>query len=120
MRWLHTQFALESLLSLLLFLSRSICSLTHPSSLPPHSSCTCPNEDHPGPFDSSSNTFRGRGAPEIDVLEAEHNKLNTQTGQVVSQSAQFAPFTHDYLYNNDTTDQFEIFDETISWPNTYK
>ncbi|KAF8810897.1 beta-glucan synthesis-associated, partial [Phlegmacium glaucopus] len=60
------------------------------------SSCSCPGSDHPGPTPS-----RGRGAPEIDVFEAEKDK-NFPTGQVVSQSAQFAPFTHDYLYGNGT------------------
>ncbi len=80
--------------------------ISFPCHLPPKlyfsfSACTCPGEDHPGP---SYNT--GRGAPEIDVLEAEHNKLGT--GGVVSQSAQFAPFSHDYVYANDTTDKWEV------------
>jgi len=77
------------------------------------SACTCPGEDHPGP---SYN--KGRGAPEIDVLEAEHNKQGT--GGVVSQSAQFAPFSHDYVFANDTTDEWEVFDTSISRPNTYR
>jgi hypothetical protein len=57
--------------------------------------------EHPNGEGSGTggNTYRGRGAPEIDVLEAELNKL-TQEGQVVSQSAQFAPFTHDYVFGN--------------------
>ncbi len=62
------------------------------------SACTCPNSDHPGPF-LSSGQYRGRGAPEIDVFEAEIDKL-AGVGQVVSQSAQFAPFTADYVYLN--------------------
>ncbi|KAF8504556.1 beta-glucan synthesis-associated [Russula emetica] len=77
------------------------------------SACTCPGEDHPGP---SYNI--GRGAPEIDVLEAEHNKLGT--GGVVSQSAQFAPFSHDYVYANDSTDEWEVFNTNISRPNSYR
>ncbi|TFK50280.1 beta-glucan synthesis-associated [Heliocybe sulcata] len=78
------------------------------------SSCTCPGEDHPGPSVS-----KGRGAPEIDILEAEKDKL-TNVGQVVSQSAQFAPFTHDYLFQNDTTDKFWINNTDITRPNTYR
>lgn len=62
------------------------------------SACTCPGEEHPGPSNSV-----GRGVPEIDILEAEKNKTDGGVGQVVSQSAQFAPFTHDYLYTNDST-----------------
>ncbi|KAI0090615.1 beta-glucan synthesis-associated [Irpex rosettiformis] len=78
------------------------------------SACTCSGEDHPGPDVSV-----GRGAPEIDILEVEHNKTGG-TGQVVSQSAQFAPFTHDYLYVNDTTDAFNIFTPDITKPNGYR
>lgn len=76
-------------------------------------SCTCPGEDHPGP---SNNV--GRGAPEIDVLEAEKNKQGS--GQVVSQSAQFAPFTHDYIYLNSTADEWTVYNPSISVPNPYK
>ncbi|KAI6097787.1 beta-glucan synthesis-associated [Pisolithus sp. B1] len=76
------------------------------------SSCTCPNEDHPGPSPTV-----GRGAPEIDILEVEHNKLGG-TGQMVSQSAQFAPFTHDYLFGNGSTEMWEVLgNETV--PNAY-
>ncbi|KAI0365988.1 beta-glucan synthesis-associated [Pilatotrama ljubarskyi] len=79
------------------------------------SACTCPNEEHPGPSNSV-----GRGVPEIDILEAEKNKTEGGVGQVVSQSAQFAPFTHDYLYVNDTQDAWWIYDESRTRPNTYK
>jgi beta-glucan synthesis-associated protein KRE6 len=78
------------------------------------SACTCPGEEHPGPSIST-----GRGAPEIDVLEAEMNKI-TGVGQVVSQSAQFAPFAHDYVYLNSTPDQFTIYNTSITSPNTYR
>lgn len=61
------------------------------------SACTCPSSDHPGPYLSSEGRYRGRGSPEIDVLEAEKDKGN-DFGHVVSQSAQFAPFTADYLF----------------------
>ena len=92
-------------------------SLTHPqitpTPYPRNSACTCPNEDHPGP-----STSNGRGAPEIDILEAEKDKLAT-TGQVVSQSAQFAPFTHDYIYLNASADEWTVYNAEISRPNSY-
>jgi hypothetical protein len=80
-----------------------------------HSACTCEGEDHPGPSVS-----KGRGAPEIDVIEAEKNKMYDQIGQVVSQSAQFAPFTHDYLFDNSSTDKFDIYDTSLTWANSYR
>jgi beta-glucanase (GH16 family) len=46
-------------------------------------SCTCPHQDHPSPG-------TGRGAPEIDVLEASVDP-NNRIG-VVTQSFQVAPF----------------------------
>jgi beta-glucan synthesis-associated protein KRE6 len=95
---------------------RALYQLSLSSSTKPYfssSACTCPGEDHPGP---SYN--KGRGAPEIDVLEAEHNKQGS--GGVVSQSAQFAPFSHDYVYSNDTTDEWEVFNPSISRANTYR
>ncbi|KAG2737874.1 glycoside hydrolase family 16 protein [Suillus brevipes Sb2] len=49
------------------------------------SSCTCPGEDHSGPSVSV-----GRGAPEIDILEVEHNK----------ESGQFAHDTQDEWFIN--------------------
>ncbi|KAK2459278.1 hypothetical protein APHAL10511_008699 [Amanita phalloides] len=78
------------------------------------SACSCPGSDHPGPSPS-----HGRGAPEIDVFEVEKDKGNP-TGQVASQSAQFAPFTHDYDYLNSTNDQFQIYNTSEARPNTYK
>ncbi|KIM38469.1 glycoside hydrolase family 16 protein [Hebeloma cylindrosporum] len=77
------------------------------------SACSCPGSDHPGPTVS-----RGRGAPEIDVFEAEKDKDFT-VGHVVSQSAQFAPFTHDYLYLNDSG-QWTNFDSTRTRANSYR
>ncbi|PPR01618.1 hypothetical protein CVT24_005845, partial [Panaeolus cyanescens] len=74
--------------------------------------CSCPGSDHPGP-----DVTRGRGAPEIDIFEAEKDKA--REGHVVSQSAQFAPFTHDYLYNNGTGNWVN-FDETRSRANDYR
>jgi hypothetical protein len=62
----------------------------------------------------------GRGAPEIDILEVEHNKTTSGTGQVASQSAQFAPFTHDYSYDISTADQYVIYTPEVTKPNSYK
>ena len=54
------------------------------------SACTCPGGDHPGP---SVNV--GRGAPEIDIFEAQVSYSAPRGGRVgtVSQSAQVAPCT---------------------------
>jgi hypothetical protein len=76
--------------------------------------CTCSGEDHPGPSPN-----KGRGAPEIDVFEAERNKTGG-IGGIVSQSAQFAPFTHDYLYDTSTPDRHTIYNPEITVENTYR
>ncbi|KAF9461053.1 beta-glucan synthesis-associated [Collybia nuda] len=78
------------------------------------SACSCPGSDHPGP-----SVTKGRGAPEIDIFEAEKDKDNV-IGHVVSQSAQFAPFTHDYLYGNASTSQWEVFEPDMTRPNSYR
>ena len=91
----------------------SSCQKFHIAYVPARS-CTCPGEDHPGPSPS-----KGRGAPEIDVFEAERNKTGG-TGGIVSQSAQFAPFTHDYLYDASTPDRHTIYNPEITVPNNYK
>lgn len=44
------------------------------------------------------NRLRGRGAPEIDILEAERCKHRVDAHGCVSQSAQFAPFSNQYAY----------------------
>lgn len=60
------------------------------------SACTCPSAagagDHPGPAPSV-----GRGAPEIDILEAQVSNVNGMLSGTVSQSAQFAPYDAGYL-----------------------
>ncbi|KAF8886596.1 beta-glucan synthesis-associated [Gymnopilus junonius] len=76
------------------------------------SACSCPGSDHPGPAVNI-----GRGAPEIDIFETEKDKVNP-VGQVVSQSAQFAPFSHDYTYNNDSS-SWQLFND-LTRANTYK
>ena len=83
--------------------------------LPSRSSCTCPGEEHPGP-----DVTKGRGAPEIDIFEAERNKTDGSVGQIVSQSAQFATSTNDYLYANDSQDAWWIRDPDVTRANTYK
>ncbi|KAI0746638.1 beta-glucan synthesis-associated [Daedaleopsis nitida] len=78
------------------------------------SACTCAGEEHPGPSNS-----KGRGVPEIDIIEAEKDKADGAVGQVASQSAQYAPFTHDYLFLADTADEFTIYDTSITRQNDY-
>lgn len=75
------------------------------------SACTCKGEDHPGP----DHTY-GRGAPEIDIIEAQTD-LSLPRGQV-SQSAQIAPFDADY-YPFNSTDDIIVYDTSIVKPNSY-
>jgi hypothetical protein len=51
------------------------------------SACTCKGEDHPGP-----NVRTGRGAPEIDIIEAQISSVGGKLQGEVSQSAQIAPY----------------------------
>lgn len=51
------------------------------------SGCTCKGEDHPGP-----DVRVGRGAPEIDIIEAQNANTGTRLQGEVSQSAQIAPY----------------------------
>ena len=70
-------------------------------------SCACPGADHPTPG-------RGRGAPEIDVIEASvdpHNKL-----PLITQSYQVAPFDIWYRPNYDF---LEIPNYNTTQMNTY-
>ena len=67
------------------------------------SSCTCPNEDHPGPK-TSNGKWKARSAPELDVFEAQVTvdpEDNPLLGSV-SQSCQFAPFNSFYSWDNVT------------------
>ena len=77
------------------------------------SACTCQVDaaEHPGP-----NINTGRGAPEIDILEAEKDKTGREGGSV-SQSAQFAPFSENYNFDQTQT---TIYNTTITNLNTYK
>ncbi|CED84082.1 Concanavalin A-like lectin/glucanase, subgroup [Phaffia rhodozyma] len=73
------------------------------------SACTCPGQDHPGPTTST-----GRGAPEIDILEAQVD-TDKDLGQM-SQSFQIAPF--DDSWQSDT-DGSVIYDASITKWNSY-
>lgn len=79
------------------------------------SRCTCKGEDHPGPMHPDG-TFVGRSAPEIDVFEAQINQ-NTLVADV-SQSAQWAPFNHAYVWDNSTQNMI-IADPTITRQNNF-
>jgi hypothetical protein len=61
---------------------------------------------------------QGCGTPEIDIFEAEKDKDN-HTGQVVLQSVQFAPVSHDYVYLGDTADEWTVYDTSLTRPNAY-
>ncbi|GJJ10040.1 hypothetical protein Clacol_004266 [Clathrus columnatus] len=80
------------------------------------SSCTCKGEPHPGPI-RPDGTFVGRGAPEIDVLEAQVNPVS-DIG-TVSQSCQWAPFDASYIWDNSSAN-IQINDPTITQLNPYK
>ena len=58
------------------------------------SRCTCPGEDHPGPFKDGE--FAGRSAPEIDVFEGQVSGDDDFRYGQVSQSFQMAPFNWQY------------------------
>lgn len=77
----------------------------------PNRACTCPGSEHPGPTVS-----RGRGVPEIDILEAEKNKHGP--GGVVSQSAQVAPFSADYNYST-SSPSITLYSPDITFQNSY-
>lgn len=61
------------------------------------SRCSCEGSDHPGPMHPDG-TFKGRAAPEIDILEAQVDE-STRLGHL-SMSGQFAPFNSFYRYDN--------------------
>lgn len=71
-------------------------------------SCTCSGEDHP-------NSGTGRGAPEIDIIEAETDSSTLHLG-LASQSYQIAPM--DIWYYPDYS-FIEIHDPEVTTANTY-
>jgi beta-glucanase (GH16 family) len=68
-------------------------------------SCTCPGEDHPTPG-------RGRGAPEIDIIEVGAS----ERFPIATQSLQVAPFDVDWYPNYNYT---AFPDDRFSWFNSY-
>ena len=81
------------------------------------SSCTCPNQDHPGP--ATSGGYVGRGVPEIDILEAQIDLTSSPFQGQVSQSLQVAPYNYQYQFNN-ASPATTINDSAITTLNTYK
>ena len=97
------------------------------------SACTCPKSDHPGPVLSTgslstsgstvdgtiqgSKFYRGRGVPEIDIIEAQVDVAKKQ-GQV-SQSFQVAPFDAGLTYNTTNSNFVVYYDEDITGPNSF-
>ncbi|KAK9350229.1 beta-glucan synthesis-associated protein-domain-containing protein [Lipomyces doorenjongii] len=74
-------------------------------------SCTCKGEDHPNPG-------TGRGAPEIDALEAANDNINsTYKVGLASQSLQVAPFDIWYMPNYDF---IALHNLTTTSMNTYR
>jgi len=76
------------------------------------SACTCPGSDHPGP-----NVQTGRGAPEIDIIEAQVD-IPLRRGQA-SQSYQTAPYNAAYQFDNTSTGA-TIYDQDITQFNHYQ
>ncbi|KAF8331869.1 beta-glucan synthesis-associated [Cantharellus anzutake] len=80
------------------------------------SACTCTNINdgsHPGP--KTKGRYVGRSAPELDVFEAQVDKI----GGGASQSLQMAPFDDDYFWGNTSSD-INIYDASITTVNSYK
>ncbi|KAI5480774.1 glycoside hydrolase family 16 protein [Pseudohyphozyma bogoriensis] len=75
------------------------------------SACTCPGEDHPGP-----NVGVGRGAPEIDINEAQVDYRGIGSA---SQSIQMAPMDAGYLWKN-TTPYIQIWNESRTFQNVWQ
>lgn len=67
---------------------------------------------HPGPI-KSDGTYKGRSAPEIDVLEMQVEKGEAHA----SQSAQFAPYNAKYIWDNSSANA--IFHSDLYSLNTY-
>ena len=76
------------------------------------SACTCPGQPHPGP-----NVNVGRGAPEIDILEAQVDWRGYGTA---SQSIQIAPFDYRWQWDNMTTNGVQIYNSSATYLNEWK
>ena len=118
-------------------MNQTIWNSTHPEGWPPHSTdlggatmfnqkhntssisflagqklsrCTCPGEDHPGPFNETLGEFTGRAAPEIDVFEAQ---IKDDKYVQMSQSCQMAPYNWQYniTWEHGKANTFHFFDD---------
>ncbi|KAI5481391.1 glycoside hydrolase family 16 protein [Pseudohyphozyma bogoriensis] len=78
------------------------------------SACTCSGEDHPGP-----NVGVGRGAPEVDIIEAQSSWSSKGYFGAASQSFQVAPFDANYDYGNSSAD-VTIYAASKTELNSYK
>ncbi|PKI84936.1 hypothetical protein MVES1_001338 [Malassezia vespertilionis] len=72
-------------------------------------SCTCSNEDHPGP-----NNKVARSAPELDIFEVQVTKGES----FASQSFQLAPFDYKYNWYHNTS-AWHIFDPDVTSKNVW-
>lgn len=79
------------------------------------SACTCSEDDalHPGPI-KSDGTYKGRSAPEIDIVEMQVEKGEAHA----SMSAQFAPYNAKYIWDNSSTNA--IFHSDLFELNSYR
>lgn len=76
------------------------------------SACTCKGQPHPGPKNNI-----GRGAPEIDILEAQVDWRGYGTA---SQSIQIAPFDYQWAWNNFSSDGMQIYNTSRTTLNSWK
>ena len=79
------------------------------------SACTCSADsgEHPGP-----SVGVGRGAPEIDVLEAQISYPSSGAIGAASQSTQVAPFDAAYTWGNSTPNTL-MYNENITFQNNW-
>ncbi|KAI5480288.1 glycoside hydrolase family 16 protein [Pseudohyphozyma bogoriensis] len=75
------------------------------------SACTCEGEDHPGP-----NVGVGRGAPELDIIEAQVDSRGIGSA---SQSLQLAPFDSGYEWKN-STPYIQVWNDSITFQNVWE
>jgi len=76
------------------------------------SACTCKGQTHPGPRNNV-----GRGAPEIDILEAQVDWRGYGTA---SQSIQIAPFDYQWIWDNTSSAGMEIYNSSKTVLNLWK
>ena len=64
--------------------------------------------------------FAGRLFPQSSQIFLEGKPRHRIKRGIVSQSTQFAPFMHDYLYDDSTPNKHMIYNPEITVENTYK